>query len=471
MPNTTAEQLFGGAVVVENGTVTVRDVTRLASAHLDELVREAVFGAADVRDNARWLIWELAQSAGIRPASIHDLYLARGRGECGGFTVPAINVRGMAYDTARAVFRSAVALDVGAFICEIARSEIAYTEQRPAEYVAVILAAALREGFRGPVFIQGDHFQLNAKKFAAAPVQEVDAVKQLAREAIAAGFYNVDIDTSTLVDLSKPTLPEQQRVNVEQAVELAVFVRSLQPEGVTISLGGEIGEVGTQNSTPEELRTYMDGFNALLAQRAPGVEGLSKISVQSGTSHGGVVLPDGSIADVKIDFDTLATLSEVARAEYGLAGAVQHGASTLPDSMFHKFPPTGTCEIHLATNFQTMLYDHMPASLRGEIYAWLDVNARDERKASDTDEQFYYKTRKKALGPFKRQIWDLPADARAVLAAAYDAKFQFLFTQLNVANTTDVVARFVRAPELHRPMPHADLPVVEAAPDDADLSD
>ena len=132
--------------------------------------------------------------------------------------------------------------------------------------------------------------------------------------------------------------------------------------------------------------------------------GLSKISVQSGTSHGGVVLADGSIADVKLDLDTLERLSKVARDEYGLAGAVQHGASTLPDSAFHNFPKRETAEIHLATNFQNMLFDHMPAALRDEIYEWLDENAKDERKATDSDEQFFYKTRKKALGPFKQQL-------------------------------------------------------------------
>src|SRR5204862_7319989 len=174
-------------------------------------------GDQDERDQARWLLWELGQAVGTRPASIHELYMARGRGETHGFTVPAMNVRGMSYDTARAIFRTAIKLNAGAFILEIARSEIAYTDQRPAEYVAVMLGAALREGFRGPVFIQGDHFQVNAKKFAADAKTEVDAVKALAREAIAAGFYNIDIDTSTVVDLSKPTLDEQQRTNYEQA--------------------------------------------------------------------------------------------------------------------------------------------------------------------------------------------------------------------------------------------------------------
>jgi fructose-bisphosphate aldolase, class II len=464
----THHRYVGGAVQITNGSVRVTDERRLQSEHLDALVRTAVFADQDAREDARWLIWEIAQAVGIYPSSIHELYIARGRGEVGGFTVPAINVRGMAYDTARAIFRTANRLDAGAFICEIARSEIAYTEQRPAEYVAVILAAAIREGFRGAVFIQGDHFQVNAKKYAVDPEPELAAVRQLAREAIAAGFYNIDVDTSTLVDLSKPNLEEQQRVNFERAAEMTEFIRSLEPEGITVSVGGEIGEVGTQNSTVEELRAFMEGFNARLGN---DVLGLSKISVQSGTTHGGVVLTDGSIADVKIDFDTLAILSKVAREDYGLAGAVQHGASTLPDEAFHNFPRTETCEIHLATNFQNMLYDSLPRELREEIYGWLEVNAGDERKSTDSNEQFYYKTRKKALGPFKRQLWDLPAPAKVALAAAYDEKFSFLFTQLAVGGTQEIVRRHIRPAEQHRPVPHPDLPGVEAAPDDADLSD
>jgi len=462
---------FNKAVTVLDGRVTVHDESAIASPAMDKLAYTAVFGEPDDREDARWLIWEIGQAVGVRPSSIHDLYLSRGRGLTGGFTVPAMNIRGMAYDTGRSLFRSAVKLKVGALIQEIARSEIAYTDQRPSEYVAVMMAAALREGFRGPIFIQGDHFQVSAKKFAVDPVTEVNGVKQLAREAIAAGFYNIDVDTSTLVDLSKATLKEQQRTNYEQAVELALTVRGLQPEGINISIGGEIGEVGTQNSTVEELVTYMDGFNETLAKRSPGTEGLSKISVQSGTTHGGVVLADGSIADVKIDFDTLARLSKIAREKYGLAGAVQHGASTLPDSAFHNFPRTETAEIHLATNFQTMLFDNIPEALRNEIYQWLRQNAKDERKPTDTDEQFFYKTRKKALGPFKKRFWDLPAEVKDRLAKAYEEKFIFLFTQLAVVNTREIVDRFVKPVEQHKPQPHPDLAVVEAAPDDADLSD
>jgi len=460
--------LFGDAVTIDGGRLTVTRPDVLASSAMDELVDAAVFAQGTPKEYARWLLWELAQTVGVRPASIHALYTARGQHQVHGFTVPAINVRGASYDTARSIFRTAIAMKAGTFIVEIARSEIAYTDQRPPEYVAVMLAAALREGFRGPLFIQGDHFQINHKKYATNPQPEVDAVKALVREAVGAGFYNIDIDTSTLVDLSKSTLAEQQRLNYDVGIDILHEVRGAEPAGITISVGGEIGEVGTQNSTVEELRAYMDGFNAALPA---GMEGLSKISVQSGTSHGGTVLADGSIADVKLDLDTLEKLGKVARDDYGLAGAVQHGASTLPDSAFDNFPKRETAEIHLATNFQNMLFDHLPDALRAEIYAWLSENAKDERKPTDSDEQFFYKTRKKALGPFKRQLWSLPPDVKAALAATYDQKFRFLFEQLGVGNTASIAARYVTPFELHRPMPADATPTHVAAPDDADLSD
>jgi hypothetical protein len=192
--------------------------------------------------------------------------------------------------------------------------------------------------------------------------------------------------------------------------------------------------------------------------------------VQSGTSHGGTVLPDGSIADVNIDFDTLATLSKVSREEYGLAGAVQHGASTLPDTAFNNFPRVETSEIHLATNFQNMLYNHLPKDLKEEIYEWLRTNAAEERKAKDSDEQFFYKTRKKALGPFKRRLWDLPESIKAEIGRAYDEKFEFLFSQLAIGGTADFVKRFVHAPERHLPLP-GQGPNVLAAPDDPDAGE
>jgi len=444
------------AVLAAGEPLRVIDAAALRERFLEPLVRTAIFAPDPaLREASRALIQAVAGACGIWSASIQDLYAARGRGEISGFTVPATNIRGLTYDTARAAFRAARALHVGPLVFEIARSEIGYTEQAPAEYSAAVTAAAIREGHRGPIFLQGDHFQINAKKFAQAPDAEVRSVKDLIQAAIEARFLNIDIDTSTLVDLSHPTVAEQQRTNVEVGADLAAHVRRLQPAGVDISIGGEIGEVGKQNSTVEELRAYMDGFRENLARRGGGLTGISKISVQTGTSHGGVPLPDGTVASVKVDFDTLRDLSRVARQEYGLAGAVQHGASTLPEEAFDHFPRVETAEIHLATGFQNLLYEH-PAfgdGLRREVREFCFRACADERKAGETDEQFVYKTRKKAFGPLKRKMWDLSPSDREAIGRSLEERFAFLFRKLGVVDTLAHVERTIRRVDLPPTIP------------------
>ncbi len=444
-----------------------------ASAHLDGghllVDDEAAFRGAAIRDlawtaafstdeattaAAQWLVWEASQVLGARSASIQGLYDARARGEVAGFTVPAINIRAQTFDMARTVFEAAAAAHVGAVILELARSEQTYTFQRPIDYATSVLAGAIAAGWRGPVFIQGDHYQFNARKYAADPEAMTDEIRRACRLAVDAGYGNIDIDSSTLVDLSRPNVDEEQRENYTRAAELTALIRSLETDGVTVSVGGEIGEVGTQNSTVAELRAYLDGYRRELDARAPGARGISKVSVQTGTSHGGIPLPDGGVAEVKLDFEVLRELGVVAR-QYGLAGAVQHGASTLPDQLFHHFPVVETAEIHLATGFQNTLYEHpaFPESLHREIEAWCFADAADERKAGQTDQQFFYTTRKKAIGPFKRRLWDL--ETKDEILAAQGRKISYLFTALGVDESRSMVDRHVQAVEVHRPIPGA----------------
>jgi len=454
---------------VEDGTVVIEDEALLRASVTDELIYNAVFASDDVKATARWLLWEMGQELGIQPASINELYLARGRGETKGqWTVPAMNLRGMAYDMARAVFQAAQPRKVGAMIFEIARSEMGYTGQPPAEYASVLLAAAIREGYRGPLFIQGDHFQVNPGKYTESIDTELEALEELIEQSIDAGFYNIDIDTSTLVDLSRSTITEQQRTNFELSARFTKVIRELEPEGITISVGGEIGEVGGKNSTPEELRGYMDGYYEALPG---GMAGLSKISIQTGTSHGGVVLPDGSLAQVKIDFDVMRRLSNIARDEYGMGGAVQHGASTLPEEAFHKFPEEGCLEIHLATGFQNIIYEHpaFPTDLRERIYVYLREKHGHRWKEDQTEEQFIYDNRKRAFAAFKQQVWDIRSDARGEIREALRDKFAFLFDQLNAGNTRDLVRDHVNVPQLHRDL--SDFAVGDKTAADAELAD
>jgi fructose-bisphosphate aldolase, class II len=442
-----------GAAHLEGDRLAIDDEPRFRDSAIQDLAWTAAFATDDATTAAaQWLVWEASQELGAFSASIHELYAARGRGEVSGFTVPAVNLRAQTFDMARTLFDAAQSAEVGAVILEIARSEQTYTFQRPIDFATSVLAGAIAANWRAPVFIQGDHYQFNAKKYAADPEAMTEEIRRACRLAIDAGYRNIDIDSSTLVDLSKPTVDEQQRENYVRAAELTALIRSLETDGVTVSVGGEIGEVGHKNSTVEELRAYLDGFGRELGRRAPGATGISKVSVQTGTSHGGVPLPRGGVAEVKLDFDVLRDLGEVARS-YGLAGAVQHGASTLPDELFHRFPAIETAEIHLATGFQNVLYEHpaFPAELHKAIDAWCFRNATDERKPDQTAQQFVYTTRKKAIGPFKRELWDLAT--KDEILAAQRRKFSFLFTELGVNGTREMISAYVRPVEVHRPIP------------------
>jgi fructose/tagatose bisphosphate aldolase len=435
-----------------------QDTNDLQNSNIDDLVYTAVFsGNAETKAEARKQIHLRAREHGAIASSIYPLYRALGRGEIDRqFTVPAFNIRALTYDVARALFRAAMRHNVGPFIFEIARSEIGYTEQRPGEYAASVLAAAIAENYRGPVFIQGDHFQASAKKWATEEGRnsEISALESLIDEAIAAEFFNIDIDTSTLVDLSHETRDEQQRTNYTYTAHLTKHIRERQPKGIEISIGGEIGEVGKYNTQPDEVRAYVDGLRRALG----GDPGIAKISVQTGTSHGGVPMADGSIAEAKIDFDVLRETTRICREEYGIAGSVQHGASTLPEEVFNRFPESDAVEIHLATGFQNMILDApaLPSEMKQEIREFCFTHCADERKEGETDEQFVYKTRKKAIGPFKQRMWELDEATKKPIIEAIEKKFEFLMEKLGVFDTRDLIERYI-------PATAAELPEYTAA--------
>jgi fructose/tagatose bisphosphate aldolase len=435
------QQAVTGVLRLDGNTLRVTGEQTLREKIIDDLVFTAMFAADQaVKAKARSLIRQLAEALGIRSSSLHHYYLAIGKGEVPTTsTVPAINIRTLTYDTARVLFKLKRELSIGPLIVEIARSEMGYTYQRPDDYAVAVLAAAIKEGYSGPVFLQGDHAQVNARRYREDPAAETLQMKRLIQETIDADFHNIDIDASTLVDLSKGTLDEQQVENYRVTAAFTEYIRSLETKG-TISVGAEIGHIGGKNSTPEELEAFLEGYNKALGNSVPGI---SKISVQTGTSHGGIPLPDGSIADVQLDFSVLDNTGRVAREKYHIGGVVQHGASTLPNELFDQFPKHKTLEIHLATGFQNIIYDTMPDALRQDMYQWVENNRQEEWEAGLNREQFLYTTRKKAFGPFRQRLWELSEQEKQPIKEHLEQQFRFLFEKLNVVNTREAVEKYV----------------------------
>ena len=202
-------------------------------------------------------------------------------------------------------------------------------------------------------------------------------LKDLTREALAAAFLNIDIDSSTLVDLSQPTVAQQQAVNAANTVELTLLIRELQPPGRghwrrrRDRRGGEgqLDRGGAARLPGRLLRRA-----ARLGHARPDQGQHPDRHQPRRRAHAG---RDGGRGRASTSM-RFADLSTVARDEYGLAGCVQHGASTLPEEAFHHFPANGTAEIHLATGFQNILYDEpgLPSELRAEMMAWCQADLR-----------------------------------------------------------------------------------------------
>ncbi len=430
------KQLLPTILTEQNDMVSITDENELRDVLIDKLIYTAVFGDAETKTYARLLIKQIAAALGIYSASIYPFYTAIGNGEIEpAFTVPAMNIRTITYDTARIVFRLALEKQLGPFVFEISRGEMDYTDQRPDEYTTAVLAAAIKEGYKGPVFLQADHSQFSIQRYQEDPEGERGRLMKLIDEVIAGQFYNIDIDASTLVDLSKENLDDQQKANYENTAALTKYIREKQPENITISVGGEIGHIGERNSTVADFEAFMSGFLKQVDQ----LTGISKVSVQTGTSHGGIPLPDGTMADVTVDFTVLKTISEKARDTYHIGGAVQHGASTLPNDLFDKFPQNKTLEIHLATGFQNIVYENMPQPLREEMYAWIETNLQKENQPNWTKEQFIYKARKKALGTFKKQIWELSEADKQPILDVLETSLRSHFEKLGTFGTRSVL--------------------------------
>src|SRR6266550_6956242 len=147
--------------------------TRPPAGMLDRWARTAALAELDARQAAIWAIREAAHAAGVVPASVQGLYAARGAGAWSDRTVPALNLRGWSYQTCRAAFRAAGKIGAKLLIFEQAVGEAIYAAQPPAEYTAAVLAAALREGHTGPVFLQADHDQVNSKSYLKDPRAEI----------------------------------------------------------------------------------------------------------------------------------------------------------------------------------------------------------------------------------------------------------------------------------------------------------
>lgn len=381
------------------------------------------------------LTWE----KGLYPASIAPVYQALGSGKLAAMTIPAFNVRGLTYPLARAIWRAAMEAKSGPIIFELAPSESSGCDQTFEEYAAMVMAAAFKEGYRGPVFLQGDHFSLEN-------AEDLSNLEKLAVQVIESGFYQIDIDGSHLFDENASELTGFHQPNAQGTAQLIKSIRSQQPHDIHITLGGEVGEIGGRNTSLADLEAFHAELKEQLSDDTPG---LDKISAQTGTTHSGIVLPDGSTGRMSVDFELIAALSEQAR-QFGWSGMVQHGASTLHFEDLAKLPKAGVIEVHLATQIQNILFDHpafpadLLAQMKRELVSTTQAAEGDQLdvRADLSPAQRFYQARWAAWGIYKTQLWQLPDEVIAPVSESLAEWATQIFKALKVNKRRKVLKDF-----------------------------
>jgi fructose/tagatose bisphosphate aldolase len=377
--------------------------------------------------------------AGVYPASLSPVYQALGEGKLAPMTIPAFNLRGLTYSLARAIWRAARKVDAGPVLFELAPAEADTGDQTFEEFAAMVLAAAAREGWRGPVFLQGDHFEVESE-------QDLQGVTALAQRVAAAGFHHIDIDASHLYDSISDELRGFHRPNARATAALLSSLRGCVANGAELTLGGEVGEIGGRNTTPQDLLAFAAEFSPLLQN---GTRGLNKISAQTGTTHGGIVKPDGSVGRMAVDFELARSLSDQARA-LGWAGLVQHGASTLTIEDLSHLPEAGVVEVHMATQIQNIVFDHpaFPKGLLEEMRGRLvptrtnaegDIMDGDEHQSA---QQNFYRARWTAWGTFKQPLWNLPEEVLHPVGETLEAWVADVLNALKLQGRGDVIRSY-----------------------------
>ena len=382
---------------------------------------------------------EITRSAGVYPASIHEFYAANLRQEYPPMAVPAINIRGMTFDIACAAWRAAQKSQAGPIIFELAPFEMISGSQDFAEYCAIIQAAAVHEGYAGPVFLQGDLFQLNTR-------EDLPYIKEMIISAIQAGVYNLDMNASPLINQEGDSPLERQKLNGRMIAELTAFAIDNSPEGIHPSIGGEVGGLDRNNTTIQDLQAFMKIFSGSCSNTA---NGLDKVSARTGTVLGGIIGTDGSISDMPLDLELVEQLTQKLREDYSIAGLVQHGASTLSVSNLARLAGRGVIEVHLGTQIQNIVFDHpaFPAELMEYMRASLFTSKANPAEtikpaASQSREQRFYHSRLNAWGMFKEDLWVLPHGIREEITSALQMWFESLFSVLNIAGKREHLLKY-----------------------------
>lgn len=397
---------------------------------VDRLAITAALGdSEDVKEMARFLIRASAISHNIWCDSVSPIFLGIGQGKYQGFTIPAINLRGITYYLARRVFHSARRQKAGPIVFQLSSSEMDITGQPPSEYVSCILAAALRENYSGPVFLQASRIGTRDQKTDSLDLPDIKPSALIA-DAIASGIFNLEFECSD---------------DLDETVKLISEIRMHQPDGVSIAVGCTIPLPKSRQTAVQELLGFVTGLKTRL-QDLKINESVCKINLVCNSDPMGSDFLDQDQMTGMLDFNRLGALSEILREQLGMAGPVLSSSHEIQADFFDQVATYKISELKMETWIQDLILNHdrFPTGLREEIRAYLETEYTHLRKADWSDQHFYNNLRSRAWKPYKKTLWSLDHRTRLTISNSFEDRIKLLFENLHVGLNKKLVNRLYK---------------------------
>jgi len=130
-----------------------------------------------------------------------------------------------------------------------------------------------------------------------------------------------------------------------------------------------------------------------------------------------------------------------------MGGAVQHGASTLPDDMFDLFPKKGTMEVHLATGFQNIIFDSASFPNRcwiRSMQVWQPSNPNEPQERPDRYSILLSDTQARFRRFQERDPGIYPRPNIDAICAEIEERFSFLLPAIERRCTDKLVAKLIK---------------------------
>ena len=365
-----------------------------------------------------------------KPISGKHIFKALEKERC---IVMAANIR--VQRSARGIMEAAKELDA-VLLFEIAKSEVGYTAQTPADFYQNIVQTAEEIDFNTPYAIHGDHITIKDTTPEAYKGGE-----DLIKAELAAGFTSYAIDASHNFNINATDVKEQLKDNIEITKKLAKLIPN------EYSLEVEVGEVGrTDPKTGEkDITTVEEAFTFITALRDAGIKP-DLLATNNGTSHGNVFDKNGNvIAKIGIDLQRTKAIADAIKP-MGVRIA-QHGITGTPLEFIPRLLDCGIIKGNVGTNWQNISLDCIPEELKKKMEQWTlqspDAAKTKAKKPNITENELILKNIKNAIKPFKAELAAIPDSYKKKLDETTKKSAIDFFKAFNAQGTGSKVKKYL----------------------------